>query len=115
MSEKIDHDKIAEALGAEYVGKVESSGGYFGALQLAAQVKHRFRVPPRGGRATNPEWTERRLVPLSASTLKRLEKLAEKLKIAPLQVAGLLLEQVLERISENESATADAAPGAHQN
>ncbi len=79
MNEQLDMDKIAEGLGAERVGKVRASGGYFGAVQLAAEVAQRFRVPPGGGRATNPEWTERRLIPLSQRTLRRLEEMASNL------------------------------------
>ena len=77
MSEKLDMDRIAEGLGAQRKGKVKSTGGYFGAMQLTAGVTTRFRVPPRGGRATDPSWTERRLIPLSPSTLKRLNGTSE--------------------------------------
>ncbi len=95
---KLDMDKIAGLLGAERRGKVTSRSGYFGALQLAAEVQSRFRVPARGGRATDPQWTERRLVPLAPETLARLAELVKGLRkthgieIAPLQLAALLLE-----------------------
>ncbi len=95
MKHQLKMDSIAEGLGAERVGKVRTSGGYLGAAQLAAEVARHFRVPPGGGRATNPEWTERRLIPLSQRTLKRLEEMASTLHVAPLQVAALLLEQAL--------------------
>jgi hypothetical protein len=36
MKTRLDMDRIAAGLGAERKGKVSSSGGYFGALQLAA-------------------------------------------------------------------------------
>ncbi len=39
MTDKPDHDKIAKALGATRGGKVSAKGGYFGALQTAAEVK----------------------------------------------------------------------------
>ncbi len=95
---KLDMDKIARRLGAERRGGVPSRGGYFGALQLAAEVQARFGVPHRGGRATDPQWTERRLVPLAPETLARLAELVKSLRkehgieIAPLQLAALLLE-----------------------
>jgi hypothetical protein len=36
-------------------------GGYFGAIQWAAEVAARFRVPEGGGRPTDPSWIEKRL------------------------------------------------------
>jgi hypothetical protein len=110
MKRGLDMDKIAKGLGAERRGKVSATGGYFGALQLLADVEARFRVPPGGGRATDPRWTERRLVPLTPQTLTRLEELAAKLReqspvpIEPMQLAGLLLEKTTEQVSEGEAA-----------
>jgi len=97
-------EKIAKGLGAQRVGVVRSFGGYFGAMQLAAEVTERFRVPPGGGRATDTRWTERRLIPLSPETLRRLEVLADRLHVAPLQVAALLLEKTIDRIADEEAA-----------
>lgn len=96
----LDLDRIAEALGADRVGPVHASGGWFGASQLAAEVQARFHTPPGGGRATSPAWTERRLLPLAPATLRRLEHLSEALgvqgvQVTPLQVAALLLEQAV--------------------
>lgn len=68
MKTRLNMDKIAKGVGAERRGKVASAGGYFGAMQLLADMETRFRVPSGGGRPTDPRWTERRLVPL---TLKR--------------------------------------------
>ncbi len=117
MTEQLDMDSIAKGLGARRVGKVRTSGGFLGAVQLAAEVAQRFRVPPGGGRATNPEWTERRLIPLSQRTLKRLEEMAGNLHVAPLQVAALLLEQAVsgvrdEAIHEVREPAADYDPDA---
>lgn len=106
MKAKLDMDKIAKGLGAERRGKVKSTGGYFGAMQIAAEVEARFRTPETGGRPTDPSWTERRLVPLTPKTLARLEDVAGKLRehggvsIEPLQLAGLLLEDAADRIDE---------------
>ena len=106
---RLDMDKIAKALGAERQGKVSSAGGYFGAMQLLADIDARFRVPAGGGRATDPNWTERRLVPLAATTLTRLEELAAKIRkdshvsIEPMQLAGLLLEKTTEQFSDEEA------------
>jgi hypothetical protein len=104
MRQQLDMEKIAKGIGAQRVGKVSSSGGYFGAMDLAAEVAARFRVPRGGGRATDHKWTERRLIPLSLETLRRLEELADRLHVAPLQVAALLLEKTVGRIADEEVA-----------
>ncbi|GAC1351993.1 MAG: hypothetical protein NVSMB1_10440 [Polyangiales bacterium] len=106
--QKLDTKKIAQALGAEHRGKVKVSSGHFGALQLVAAIHSRFKVPDGGGRATDPHWTERRLVPLAKVTLTRLAQLAKKLHddqgivIAPLQLAALLLEHAAGEVDEHE-------------
>lgn len=41
---KIDVDNIARHMGAKVKGEVEAGAGYFGALQLVAQVERRFRT-----------------------------------------------------------------------
>jgi len=43
MNTQLDMDKIAAALGAERRGAVSAAGGYFGAVQLAADIAARFR------------------------------------------------------------------------
>ncbi len=101
MKKKLDMDQIASGLGAQRRGEIKATGGYFGAVQLGAEVAVRFKVPPRGGRATDPSWTQRRLVPLAPNTLKRLEEIAKYLHVSPLQAAALLLEKAVES-SRNE-------------
>lgn len=108
MKARLDMNKIARGLRAERKGKVFAGGGYFGAMQLLADIETRFRVPAGGGRATDPDWTERRLVPLAPRTLKRLEAITEGIKtrsgvnVEPMQLAGLLLEKTAEQLSEDE-------------
>jgi hypothetical protein len=104
MGAPLDMDRIAKSLGAERRGKVTPRGGYFGALQLAAEVSARFRVPDGGGRATDPSWSEQRLVRLSPKTLEQLEKLAEQAQASPMQVAALLLEQAVQTVVSHEQA-----------
>ena len=70
MKPQLDMKKIARGLGAERRGKVPATSGYFGAMQLVADIDARFRVPVGGGRSTDPRWTERRLVPLAPRTLE---------------------------------------------
>jgi hypothetical protein len=109
MKTQLDLNKIARGVRAQRRGPVLASGGYFGAMQLLADVEARFRVPRGGGRPTDPNWTERRLVPLAPRTLKRLEDIAAKVSeqagtnIEPMQLAALLLEKTTERISENDA------------
>jgi len=68
----LDLDKIARGLRAERRGSRAARSGYFAAAQLGAAVLERFRVPAGGGRATDPSWTARRLVPLAPHTLDQL-------------------------------------------
>ena len=109
MKAQLDMDKIARGLGAERRGKVAASGGYFGAMQLLADIEARFRVPSGGGRPTDPDWTERRLVPLAPRTLERLEEIAAKVRehggvsVEPMQLAALLLEKTTAGLSKDEA------------
>lgn len=104
MGTGLDMERIAKELGAERRGKISPGAGYFGALKLAAEVRARFRVPQGGGRATDPSWSEQRLVRLSPKTLERLEKLAEHADASPMQVAALLLEQAVQTAVSHEQA-----------
>ena len=109
MKTRLDMDKIARGLGAEHRGKITVSGGYFGAIQLVADIEARFRVPSGGGRPTDPRWTQRRLVPLASRTLERLEEIAARVRrhgvvsVEPMQLAALLLEKTAEGLSEHEA------------
>lgn len=104
MGTKLDMERIAKQLGAERCGRISPRGGYFGALQLAAEVAARFRVPQGGGRATDPSWSEQRLVRLSPKTLKNLERLAEQAQASPMQVAALLLERAVQTVVSQDLA-----------
>lgn len=109
MKTQLDMDKIAKGLGAERRGKVTAGGGYFGAMQLLADIEARFRVPSGGGRRTDPAWTERRLLPLAPRTLKKLEEIAARVRahggasIEPMQLAALLIEKTTEKLSEEDA------------
>jgi len=109
MRQKPNMNKIARALGAKRRGKVASKGGYFGALQLLADIEYRFRVPIGGGRPTNPDWTARRLVPLSPETLDRLVELSgrfqdeKNMRLDPMQLAAILLERAVRRAMDADA------------
>lgn len=73
MKMRLDMKKIAKGLGAERRGTVAAAGGYFGAVDLAAEVEARFRTPPGGGRPTDARWTSRRLVLLAQAHARDLK------------------------------------------
>lgn len=109
-NKRLDMDRIAKRLGGERKGTVSPGHGYFGALQLAAEVQARFRTPANGGRPTDPAWEERRLVPLTSPTLARLERLAAAVtkaagkEVSAMQVAGILLENAARQAREEDAA-----------
>jgi hypothetical protein len=96
MGTALDMDHIASALGAERRGKVVARGGYFGALQMAAQLAARHRVTEGGELPADPSRSEQCLLRLSPRTLEQLEKLAERAHSSPMQVAALLLERAVQ-------------------
>ena len=110
MTVQLDIEKIAKGLGAKRMGKVRATSGHFGVLQLVAEIQSRFQVPKGGGRATDPNWKTKRLLPLADESLKQLETLAQELgerlhvHIEPMQVAALLLESILARVTEHTEA-----------
>ena len=116
MKTKLKMEKVAACLHAERKARVSAKGGYFGALQLLSDVTERFRTPQGGGRATDPAWTERRLIPLAPRTLKRLEKVSssirkhKKVTIEPMQLAALLLEKTAKEMTEEEVEVLVTAP-----
>jgi hypothetical protein len=109
MKARLDIDKIAKDLAAERRWKAAATGGYFGPMQLLADIEARFRVPITGGWPRDPAWTERRLVPIAPQTLKRLVEIAAKVrehsgvKLGPMQLAALLIEKMVEQLSEEEA------------
>lgn len=104
MTTKLDFNRIARGLGAKRRGTVEAQGGYFGALELAADIGRQLRTPVGGGRPTNPAWTERRLIGLAPETLRQLEVVADEigrvkdLHLNAMQVAAILLERAVSQL-----------------
>jgi len=107
---KVNINKIAKKLGATRRGAVEARSGYFGAMELLAEVQRRFQVPPTGGRATDPSLTVQRQIALQEQTYKRLVTMAERLSkatgrsIGPLQVGTVLLEHAAFEVGEADIA-----------
>jgi hypothetical protein len=87
---------------------VAAGSGFVGALQLAEEVRRRFKAPRGGGWARDPRWTTKRLMPVRPDTLSRLEELAQQVselvrhRVEPLQVAAVLVERDLETFSDKE-------------
>jgi hypothetical protein len=105
---KLSHARLAKNLGSRVSGRVRAGAGYFGALQVAEEVRHRFKAAPGGGRARDPEWTQKRLLPFRPETLSRLQALAARVseivefRVEPLQVAAMLVERDLDRLDDRE-------------
>src|SRR5438477_6876 len=106
------HD-IADRLGAKIIAKVpDVGGGAFGAARLARIVSDlQTRLVPgkgqRPGRPTDPQWVRRPKVPMSASTERRLLRLAQQVsragrKVSPMQLAARILEDALAGIQAYE-------------
>jgi hypothetical protein len=111
MTRRVDIDKIAHGLGlgARRRGAQVVKSGYFGAMQLVDDVKKRLKTPKGGGHATDPAWTQRRIVPLTEQTLNRLEKFALRVgditnvRIEPMQLAAVILERTLEGMTDQDA------------
>lgn len=105
---KISHAQLAKNLGSRVSGRVKAGAGYFGALQVAEEVHRRFKAAVGGGRARDPRWTLKRLMPVRPETLTRLQALAAQVseivefRVEPLQVAALLVERDLDRLDDRE-------------
>jgi len=74
----------------------------------------RFTKPIGGGRARDPRWTTKRLLPVRQETLAQLEVLARKVsrlvhhRVEPLQIAAVLVERNLAHLNAKELAQAVA-------
>lgn len=107
---KINVDKIAKKLGAKRRGRVDARSGYFGAMELLAEVQRRFKVPQTGGRVTDASLTVQRQIALRERTYDRLVTAAARLSkatgrsIGPLQVGTVLLEHAAEQLDDEELA-----------
>jgi hypothetical protein len=105
---RISHARLSRNLGSRVSGHVQAGGGYFGALHVAEEVRRRFKAAPGGGRARDPKWTQKRLLPVRPETLARLQDLAARISeivefhVGPLQVAAVLVERDLGRLDDRE-------------
>ena len=104
MSRQIQ--QIAKKMGAVVISRIpETGGGAFGAARIARVLDAlQNRLTPgtgdRPGRPTNPNWSLHPKVPMSSTTQRKLERLAQRYstsrrKLSPMQVAAQLLEELL--------------------
>ena len=56
----LDQKELARNLRSKVRGRVAARPGYFGALQLAEEVRRRFKPPADGGRARDIVSAERK-------------------------------------------------------
>jgi len=107
MKRKLDMDRIAEGLGPTE-GKVSATGGYFGAMQLLADVEAKFRVPAGGGRPTilggrNGVSSPRPEDARASGGHHGLGAQHEGINLEPMQLAALILEKTTSQLSEAEA------------
>ena len=101
-----NREKLAQLLGAKIVGEVpDVGGGAFGMARMA-HILHERLTPSQGerpGRPTNPSWSVRPKVPMSAATARKLASIAAAVsnsdrRISAMQVAAQLLEEAVQRV-----------------
>lgn len=104
-------ERVRRALGSSRVVPlgIRPSQGPLDLLQLRAHVQERFQSS--GGRPTDPSWELARTVRFGEHNWKQLEKLAKSLssegrKLAPGQLAAILVEHALAGIMTAEKRTA---------
>ena len=105
-----EHPKRARKLGSQPRGRVPTRSSYFGTLELAGEVRRPFKSPAGGGRATDPGWTAKRLIPMRPRTLALLEEVAKDVsrsvrgRVEPLQLAALIIEWHLAASGRSQEA-----------
>src|SRR5258705_13273357 len=106
----LDRVKIAERLGATYVADMPQSGdGAFAMAHLAQKLKERLDARPVRQRGAGVAWVLGSRVPMSPETEMLLISLADKLstpeqRVNPMQLAGQLLEEALQRLTQKKCA-----------
>jgi hypothetical protein len=102
---------IADRLGAQIVAQLpDTGGGAFGAARLAKCIESlQSRLVPgqgkRAGRPSDASWVRHPKVPMSETTGRRLQRLAERAstggrKVSPMQIAAQILEDALAGVPE---------------
>jgi hypothetical protein len=108
MTDKTQEQRIAAALGADTViPKLEREGPLNTGELLASRAwvdDRRSRLSSTGGRPSDPNWVLRRQIPFASSTWDALKEIADQLsidaKVAPGQVAAILLEEAVTHAGE---------------
>jgi hypothetical protein len=108
MKTRLDMNKIAKGLGAQRRGKVATSEGYFGAMQLLADVAI-FASGCRRAAAGKGSRLDGKAAGSARANRETLEEIRVKVRehsgtsLEPMQLAALLLERTTERLSEDEA------------
>lgn len=98
---RLEPEDLAEALGAEPVGRADASP-LFSMAGLHRELAERLRST--GGRPALEGATRRQKIPLTDADWSELERISERLRATPGQVASVLLHQVLVNLDIEEAA-----------
>lgn len=97
----LDPEDLARALGAEPVGRAETSP-VFSMAGLHRELAERLRST--GGRPALEGATRRQKIPLTDADWNELERLSGRLSATPGQIASVLLHQVLANLDIEQAA-----------
>jgi len=92
---RVDPKEVAEALGAELVGRVPA-GSQITHFGLQSALYHLLRS--RGGRRSLEGAGDRKKVPLLEEDWERLVRLADEWCASPAQIAAVMVHEVLEEL-----------------
>ena len=113
MSSTLDIERLAKELGAERCEKVSAHGGYFGALQLAAEVASSFHVSE--GKQSNENELLKEICKIAREELQDQEHKLELTKtVCECLEAFDRLEQEIGQKTEAVAAKTSEAPSATQ-
>lgn len=103
MAAKKHRNEIAKALGASRIAEVKARPVQSAVDLLALRADVFGRIRSQGGRPTDPTWEISRQVPFSSETWQHLKLIADEIgrhgrKVAPAQIAALLIERALRKL-----------------
>lgn len=98
---RLEPEDLAEALGAEPVGRAEASS-VLSMAGLHRELADRLRST--GGRPALEGATRRQKIPLTDADWSELERLSKRLNAAPGQIASVLLHQILANVDIEQAA-----------
>jgi len=98
----LSHEQVASAFGATLVGKTQDKGNAIWMLSyIGQQLADRLRST--GGRPSLADAGPKRKIPVDDDDWRRIEEISRVYKkVAPSNVASILLHSALEKISDDE-------------